>query len=202
MKQATISFILSILLFSGCSLSPKLTVDHTPEKLEWAERKNTLSNLNHWELSGRFGAKNSVDSWSGSIAWLQDQNHYQIKLSGPLSTGSVEIKGDEDFSELLLSDEESYGAANAEQLLEMHTGLRLPMSNLRYWLIGLPSPTVQHEGIELDDFGRLKKIAQQGWVVTFRRYAQVNGLELPNKIFLVNHEFDVRLVIQRWSILT
>ncbi len=201
-KVFVVVFFSSIVFLGGCSFIATTTFDRAPIKMEWSERKIALSNLTHWKLSGRFGAKNISDSWSGNINWLQQQNRYQINISGPLSTGSVEISGDEYSSELYVSEEESYGASNAEELLESHTGLRLPMSNLRYWLIGLPSPTSLLESIEFDEFGRLKKVAQQGWAVTFKRYSYVNDVELPNKIFLVNHEFDVRLVIQSWQILT
>ena len=192
----------SVVFLEGCSIIPTTATDRTPVKIEWSERKLALSNITHWKLSGRFGAKTASDSWSGNINWLQEQTHYQINISGPLNTGSVEINGNEYSSELYVSDEESYSASNAEELLESHTGLRLPMNNLRYWLIGLPSPASLQESIEFDEFGRLKKIAQQGWLVTFKRYGYVNDIELPNKIFLVNHEFDVRLVIQSWHILT
>ena len=199
-----------LLFLSACTLI-STQPEREPSKLTWTERANTLSEISRWTLSGRFGAKNSSDSWSGSINWHQDQSRYTINISGPLSTGSVEISGDDGVSELFISDEESYGASDPEELLELHTGLRLPMNNLRYWLVGLPSPPKQNDDdseieiqdlMEFDDFGRLKKLSQQGWVVSFRRYTFVDDVELPNKIFLVNHEFDVRLIIQRWNILT
>ena len=202
MINAFITFIAIVFALIGCSLIPKLDTESAPLNLPWSERKNLLSSITHWQLSGRFGAKTKDDSWSGSISWSQQQQQYNIKLSGPLATGSVEINGDEHYSELTISDEESYGASNAEELLELHTGLRLPMNNLKYWLLGLPSPKGLEDNVEFDEYGRLKTVAQQGWTVTFRRYAHVNNIELPNKIFLINHEFDVRLVIQDWRILT
>ena len=201
MIRAVFALATIIIFLTGCSLTPKLDTESAPLSMPWSERKDLLSKLNHWQLNGRFGAKSKDDSWSGSISWLQNQQQYKIKLSGPLATGSVEIKGNENYSELYISDEESYGASDAEELLELHTGLRLPMNNLKYWLLGLPSPQGLEDNVEFDEYGRLKTVTQQGWVVTFRRYANVDNIELPNKIFLVNHEFDVRLVIQDWRIL-
>ena len=202
MIRAILAVIAMIAILSSCSLTPKLESEDTPISMSWHERKSLLSALTHWQLNGRFGAKTKDDSWSGSIRWLQQQHQYSIKLSGPLATGSVEINGDENYSELFISDEESYGASDAEELLELHTGLRLPMNNLKYWLRGLPAPQGLQDNVEFDEYGRLKTVAQQGWVVTFRRYTNINNIELPNKIFLVNHEFDVRLVIQSWQVLS
>ncbi len=68
--------------------------------------------------------------------------------------------------------------------------------------------------IELDKHGRLKKLIQSGWQVTFLEYRIYAGLELPRKLYLVAdpdmlpariqreddqaESFSVKIVISQW----
>jgi len=203
MRFAVIPTAMMLTALTACSTSSLQTKPATTEtQSAWHQHKTQLTELTHWKINGRFGAKNDKDAWSGNIKWLQNNQKYEINLSGPLSSGSVALSGDEEFSTLQVAEDQFYGAENAEQLLETHTGIRLPMSNLKYWILGLPSPSDDKQVLELDAQGRLSKLSQLGWEISFRHYAVVNNYVLPDKIFLENHEFDVRLIIHNWQILS
>jgi outer membrane lipoprotein LolB len=98
-------------------------------------------------------------------------------------------------------------AADAEELLYRYTGWRLPITNLNYWVRGVPVPDLPAIR-ELDDAGRLKTLRQQGWEVQYQEYVRFEGHELPNRLTLtytpvrVTAELpamEVRLVIDRWA---
>jgi outer membrane biogenesis lipoprotein LolB len=46
--------------------------------------------------------------------------------------------------------------------------------------------------------GRLAKLQQGQWLVTYPEYVTIEGVMMPRKVFLENHELSVRLVIDRW----
>jgi outer membrane biogenesis lipoprotein LolB len=46
--------------------------------------------------------------------------------------------------------------------------------------------------------GRLDKLQQGRWLVTYPEYVSIGGVMMPRKVFLENHELSVRLVIDRW----
>ena len=197
----TIYLFALLLLISGCSTlktsQPKLT--DSQKKTAWLTHKNTLNEIDEWQFSGRFSAQNETESWHGSISWTQKQNHFNILISGPLSSGSMSLSGDNKNSTLKLSNDHLFESSDPEALLEEHTGLQLPVKSLRYWLIGIPSN--HNYSSTLNPHGQLDQLTQKGWDIAFKRYKQINNLALPNKIFLNNSEYTVRLVIKHWQIL-
>ena len=51
------------------------------------------NDIGSWDLSGALAAKNQNKAWTASLNWLQQgQNHYQIRLFGPLGSGTVLIE--------------------------------------------------------------------------------------------------------------
>ena len=78
-------------------------------------------------------------------------------------------------------------------------GWRVPISSLRYWVLGRPDPSKNSSLLEFDDFGRIKSLQQDGWSVNYRRYQLFQQLDLPGKIAIKNHQLGVKLVIDRWQ---
>ena len=201
-KIKLVSLIFLSVFIIACSTNPFKTTIVEPDNPLWHNHKAQLLKLNHWILLGRFGAKNEEESWSGNLNWRQNDAEYEVHISAPLSGGSFILSGNQWQSTLQVSENDIYSASDGEVLLARYTGLHLPVNNLRYWLIGLPSPNAGGHLIEIDESGRIVKLNQQGWQISFHRYQQVNEIDLPNKIFLENHEFNVRLVIQSWDLLS
>ena len=189
-----------IFIASGCSTNPHSANNVEFSKADWLSHKNTIKHVQKWQFSGRFSAKTDTENWAGSIAWSQDQHEYKISISGPLSTGSILMEGEENYAQLQLSKNQFVSDTDPQLLLYNHTGLKLPVNQLKYWLLGMPSPDNNYKSVELNEKGQLKKLRQDDWEVTFKRYSKTNELELPNKIFLVNHEISVKLIIQKWQI--
>lgn len=201
MHLAVLAVVLTCLLFSACSIQP--TQPDSGLSLNdpvWLIHEAELNNINQWEISGRFGAQSETESWQGSINWSQKIDQYTIQISGPLSSGSFSLTGDASLSTLKLAEDKIYEADDPELLLETYTGLRLPVKSLRYWIVGLPSPLNGNKSMTLNEDGLLSQLSQKGWDISFKNYAKVSNIFLPGKIFLENHEFDVRLVIRNWQI--
>lgn len=189
-----------LLIISGCSTfkTPQNSLTGDQKKTAWLTHKNTLDEINDWQFSGRFSAQNETESWHGSITWTQKHNQFNILISGPLSSGSMSLTGDTKRSTLKLNNDSPFESSDPEALLATHTGLQLPIKSLRYWLIGKPSNSDYSS--MLNSQGQLDHLNQKGWNVAFKRYEQINDFALPNKIFLNNEEYSVRLVIKKWQI--
>ena len=194
--------LVTVVSISGCATTPNLPANKEFSQSNWLAHKDTLTHIEKWQFDGRFSAKTDTENWTGSIAWSQNQQEYKINISGPLSTGSIMLEGEEDFALLRLSDTQTATDTDPQSLLYNHTGLKLPVNELKYWLLGLPSPESRYNTVELNKKGQLSKLSQNNWEVTFKRYTTVNNRQIPNKIFLVNHEINVRLIIQKWQIFT
>lgn len=190
-------YFVFIVLISACS-----TVDEIPDALNsgsWQVHKASLEGMHHWFVSGRAAINNGTESWHVNLLWLQQGDEYQIRLSGPFGAGQVQLKGNAGQVELLMADEKSYYSSDIDTLLYERTGVKMPVAELRYWLLGLPSPG-HSQSASVDGHGRLSKLQQRDWRVRYKRYMPVNGLVLPSKIFADKQELDVRVVIDEWKL--
>ena len=79
------------------------------------------------------------------------------------------------------------------------TGLQVPVTGLRYWILGLPAPGAERSRV-LDGQGRLLSLEQNSWSMDYRGYTDVDGLSLPRKLFLRRDDLRVRLVVEQWRI--
>ena len=196
------------LLLSSCSS----TIQNNSQgelDLLWEQRQLQLSNLNDWHMKGRMVVVNGAELWAMSVDWKQKGEQFVIFLSGPFGAGKVQLAGSKNGVLLKNSDDQIFYAETAEELLLDHTGIAMPLSHLRYWVVGLP-----HNGNKrtLDSLGRLESLSSAKWDIVFKRYTQIENkdtptdfkklgtaLELPDKIFI--HQGDdikVRVVVGEW----
>ena len=98
-----------------------------------------------------------------------------------------------------MADGKKVNAASPEALLSQQTGYRLPVSNLYYWIRGLPVPNMSAKK-RLDSENKLTELNQAGWFIQFLGYQQKGGVEMPDKIFLSNQTMTVKIVIHQWQI--
>jgi outer membrane lipoprotein LolB len=150
------------------------------------------------------------EGWQASVVWRRHDERHQIDLNGPLGRGHVRLTRDRDGAVLRDADQNEHRNANAEELLLRATGYRLPLDGLDYWVRGLPAPGSDAER-ELDAWGRLTRLRQLGWDIEFLEYDEHAGLDLPSKLFArrlagagslarADESFEVRLVIERWTL--
>jgi len=191
----------TVFLLCSCSTSPKLTSKPNSEiNPQWRNHHNSVNAIKDWNFNGRFSANGTDESWNGNIVWKQKKQDFEIQISGPLSSGSVKIEGNNEYAILTLGDDKTYSDENPEKLLEANTGLKLPLSDLQYWLRGIPAINTPNAKMQWHNNGHLKNLNQGGWKISFRGYTKINSIELPRKIFMQNSEYDVRLIIRNWHI--
>ena len=76
--------------------------------------------------------------------------------------------------------------------------LDLPVSNLLWWIRGLPAPESRSR-ITLDSESHLAQLEQDGWKVEYQRYVEQNGYALPERLKLYGQDLEVTLVIKDWQ---
>lgn len=195
----------SILCLSCAAPLPRPPADHLQQL--WQTRESTLLPIQHWELRGRLAVRADERGGQASLTWKRAAARHSIRLNGPLGRGVVLVSQDETGARLQDAEQRVFHAANAEELLYRYTGWRLPLTNLNYWVRGVPVPGLPASR-ELDNAGRLKTLRQQGWEVQYQEYIRFEGHELPNRLTLTYAPdpatselpaMEVRLVIDRWA---
>ncbi len=163
--------------------------------------RTRVAALEGWTVNGRAAIQSDGESASLSLRWREERpDHYVLDLSGPFGAGAIRISGGSDHAVLEDGRGEAVVAARPEALLEAHTGRHLPVSALRYWMVGLPAPQLSLESEALDARGRPERLLQDGWEVRYYAWDEVEGVHLPRRVDLQKGAQRVRVAFSGWEI--
>lgn len=166
----------------------------------WEQRTKTLAAIKSWQINGKIAVHTPNDAGSATIDWQQQHQHFLISLTGPLGSHNLKLTGEPGLVTADSADGKHASASSAEQLLAQQWGFKVPVSNLNYWVRGLPVPGTASR-THFDASGnKLDQLEQQGWLVQFLSYKQVRGIDLPDKIFISSPSLKVRMMIYQWQI--
>ena len=197
MRHLLVASLIAVL--TGCAgMGSHEALQGQGNSQQWQAHKQQLSQLDGWEINGKIGIRAPKDSGSGTLYWLQRQDYYDIRLSGPLGRGAARLTGRPGDVSLEVANQGRYQAATPEELLEQQLGWKLPVSHLSWWVRGLPAPDSKSQ-LTLDSSSRLAGLDQDGWKVEYLSYAEQNGYWLPERIKLHGQDLDVTLVIKDWQ---
>ncbi len=186
-----------LVVLAGCATVPPPKPAEPPQTA-WLRHERRLSALDTWTLSGRLAITRDNEAWNVSVYWSQRPDGYEVSVVAPLGGGGAQLRGSADGVVLQTSDDGLYLAQDPDVLMEEVLGLQVPITGLRYWVLGIPQPGVTQEH-RLDDWGRLTTLSQADWQVEFLRYRDTPSGSLPDKLFMHNAHFEVRLVISDWE---
>ncbi|UNG17709.1 lipoprotein insertase outer membrane protein LolB [Stutzerimonas zhaodongensis] len=187
------------LLLAGCAgLGPQESVEGPGNAEDWKTHKAHISEIDGWQISGKIGIQAPQDSGSGTLFWLQRQDYFDIRLSGPLGRGATRLTGRPDAVALEVAGQGRFEADSPEALVESQLGWQLPVSNLLWWVRGLPAPDSRSR-IALNANGQLASLKQDGWDVQYLSYTEEDGYPLPNRIKLAGRDLKITLVVKVWQ---
>lgn len=188
-----------IALLAGCAgFSSRESLEGQGDSTYWQAHKSRIAALDGWQITGKVGIRAPRDSGSGTLFWLQRQDYYDIRLSGPLGRGAARLTGREGSALLEVANQGRYQAESPEALLEEQLGWRLPVSHLLWWVRGLPAPHSRSR-VTLDRDSHLARLEQDGWQLQYLSYVEQSGYRLPERIKLRGKDLDITLVIKDWQ---
>lgn len=185
-----------LVLASGCAALPP-----APVTADWPTRRAALQALERWTLDGRIAVAAGENGFSGGFDWAQDGDGADIALTGPLGGARLRIRVDD--GALAVTDDRGnrYTGEEAERFVaeRIGPGAKLPVTQMRFWLLGVPAPGAPHDEA-LGGHERLASLAQSGWQVRFDRYAAVGRLALPDRIEMTTAGLRLRVVVSDWRL--
>lgn len=195
------SYIIILLAFGLTSCA---TLSEQPaalnQSISWQDRATRLVGIQTWDIKAVMAVRTNAGSEGGSanLQWQQNQQGYTMLLFGPLGADSIKISGQPGHVSLETADGKKFRASSPELLLAQQTGWQLPVSNLYYWIRGLPAPGLPGRK-QFDAYNHLVRLYQQGWAIDFLRYSSVNQIDVPTKISLQNWRLKVKIIIKQWQ---
>ncbi len=186
------------LYLAACTLTPE-----RPTKAvlmaAWQARVQQLQGQVHWRLLGRAALRHEHEAAQAQLRWYQDGDEYRIHFVDPLGRQLAELQRDSAGVSYREGQSPPLMASTAEALLAQELGWDLPVSGLRYWLLGIPAPGPAETHLRLDALGRAKWLEQTGWRVEYPRYASADPLAIPSRVRLTRAHLQVTLVIDKWQ---
>ena len=145
---------------------------------------------------GRVAAKVDGKSYSAKFSWKSSKKVDDISIFSFLgnSIAQIKVKG-EKFS-LKTNDGKVFRTGSAEEVTSRVLGWSLPVSGLRFWIMGNVDPKKPASTSFLEAPRRPLEILQDGWRVEYRSY--LDESRLPKKILLSHEKMKLRIIIDKW----
>ena len=176
---------------SGCSL---IELQQDSQALE-----QQLNQIQKWQARGKLSVSTPDDSVTGYLTWQQNNDQFDLFLSGPFGQGSSRLVGNDHSASLTLPGKDPVTAPSAELLMTHYLGWDFPVLDIRYWIKGQASPTSDYTEVR-GSLGLLEQLNQHDWDVELSKYQRVSDTWLPGRIKITGHDFKFIFVIKEWSI--
>ncbi len=189
---------LLILTLTSCATTETTAPLAQSKPIPTEKRQQTLSSIQNWNLQGAIGIRTPQDNVSASLNWQQRNTAYTIAMDAPLGAGSFILTGQPGHVNLAMSNGQRFTANSPETLLAEQLHWRLPVSNMYYWVRGLPVPSIASQK-RLDEYGHIVELDQAGWQIHYLGFTTINGIDVPSKLTLnTSSSISVRVVINKW----
>jgi outer membrane lipoprotein LolB len=160
----------------------------------WEQRMDELQKAGAWQLDGRAAVAFRDQGWQASLNWQQREASNEVHLSGPFGVGALVLKRSADGLSL-------NGAPPSDAVMDQlqeRLGFELPFDHLRFWLLGVPDPSLGFE-VKRNAQDRAAQLSQGDWSVDYDRYMSVAGDLLPAHLVLSREGVRVRVAVDHWE---
>ena len=157
--------------------------------------------IKNWQLDGKLSLRSKAQNNTVIFHWQQNDKDYLIQIILPFGQGNYVLTSQANHgASLLTTKNQRLYANNAVKLLQQVTGWNIPIDSFSYWLRGLPAPKISQTNMQFDSHGNITKMQQEDWQISFKSYLKMGNIMLPDKVFVQNNQFQLKLVLWNWDI--
>lgn len=191
---------LALLALAGCrTRPPPAPVIGPGADAPWAEQYAALSRVDSFGLSGRVAVAAKGEGFSANLRYSQRRERADLALDGPLGVGGMRIGIQDRELSVTNSRGEKLDGAAARAEMEARLGFELPLAELRWWLLGLPSPGTPSEPAQPDPGAPIDVFRQNGWQVSIDARAPGLGFSLPRRLTAQRDGARLKLLVESWQ---
>jgi outer membrane lipoprotein LolB len=186
------------LSLAGCRTAPPASIPGPGADAPWAEQRAALEKLDRFHLDGRVAVAANGQGFSASLRYEQLPRGSNLSLDGPLGIGGLRVALEGDTLEIATSRGEKLDGDAARAELERRLGFALPLSELRWWLLGIPAPG--EADVHQDaGTGEIKDFTQGGWRISVNTRGAGLGFSLPQRLTAEREGARFKLLVERWQ---
>lgn len=154
--------------------------------------------LSQWTAKGRLALTAQGEGGSGSFVWQQRSERTELAVRGPLGAGGISVVTDGERLQVDDGSGQPIDGEAARAALENRLGTRLPLGELRYWMLGVPAPD-PHGAVQRAT-GATPGFTQGDWVVSYEEYRAAGRWSLPARLTATTPGARVRIVVDDWQL--
>lgn len=183
--------LLAIAALAGCTTTPKQLSGG-----DFDTEQARLTALPYWKAEGRMGIQANGQAWNANLFWEHERSQDRLRLSGPFNQGVVSIILQDDLILINEGNGVTETTQDIDAALTKRLGFTVPVTSLRYWMLGIPAPQGE---FTRNDSGTVRQLVQQGWIMDFDRYTPLAGSQVPAKSTIRGQGVKLKLVVDNWS---
>lgn len=187
--------LLMVALLPGCALFREAN----PLPPVSSAAKQALYTLQSWRMDGRIGVQTTADAWQANLFWEHDPDQDRLRITGPLSQGMVSIVLQKDLIYINEGHGETRLSRDPDALLRERLGFAVPLSSLRYWMLGVPDPALAYTPVR-GETGGPEGFQQSGWAVQLDRYMDAGSHAVPQKLRVQGSGVKLKIIADHWEI--
>lgn len=184
-SRALCAALLSLTLLSGCALLPS-----APQSAMRAAP---------FDIVGRVLVSYQGTGFTAGVRWTHTADADEVWMMTPTGQALAQIREDVEGATLIGLDQVTYRAGSIEAMTRRALGWELPVKRLQHWVRGTPAPDMSAEITERDDSGKIKRMTQDGWRISYDYQATPDYAGLPRRIEMVGTTQTLRLVVDNWG---
>ena len=159
--KTVLCLLSSCLLLAACTSKPVKQEAPT----SWLSRQAAVAQIDRWQLNARIGLRSEGRSGSASLVWHEQPGQRSLRLLGPVGGGLVLLQQDSKGVTLQDSKGTTWHAVDAAELIYRVPGWHVPVSGVRWWLLGMTVAGWQAV-YTLEESQGLVAVVQEGWLVS------------------------------------
>jgi outer membrane lipoprotein LolB len=173
----------------GCAVAPVAPQSPSPDP----------ESFQYWTASGRLALAANGEGGSGSFTWGQQGAESTLSIHGPLGAGAMQVTTN--GQSLIVTDAEGrhLGTEQASALLRRRLGTDLPLAELRYWMLGVPSPG-SPSSVSDAAVAPVRVIEQSGWRIGYDVFRSSGGVSLPERFTATQGGVRLKVVVDDWQV--
>jgi outer membrane lipoprotein LolB len=173
----------------GCAVAPVAPPSSPPDP----------QSFQHWTASGRLALAANGEGGSGSFTWGQHGAETTLAIRGPLGAGAMQVTTDGQSLNVTDAEGRHLDTEQSRALLTRRLGTDLPLAELRYWMLGVPSPG-SPSSVADAAVAPLRVIEQSGWRIGYDTFAAAGGVSLPERFTATQGAVRLKVVVDDWKV--
>ncbi len=179
-------------------------VNEGPSDPDWLRHQQSVLALSDWQLSGRLNVRQQNTSDTANINWQQQADNFEIRLSGTLGLGAVQVHGSPDEVIVEKAGDETVVLPDLQALTQNYFGYDFPAAQLIYWVRGVPAPaglisTTLDPNLMLGTLVQADSTGRR-WELEYDRYRQVADVWLPGRIRVKSADLQLTFLVSDWLV--